>query len=354
MTYKARAARAIRAGQFGGKATRRAATEGSVMTQDAQSVRAGLAGSDRVAPDSLQPSFAAVDLQEMCILQRLRRTIEHDLALGHADDAVGEAPGQIYIVDVDDRGDAALTGAARDQLHDLDRGLGIERRGGFVREHELRLLHQRTRNADALPLPAGELVGALDGEVTEADGVEQVKGAIHVTGGKLAQPRPPHRHVADPSAQHVLDHREPLDQIVFLEHHAHAAARQAQLAAAEPDHVMTAKVDLTRGGIDQAVDAPNERRFAGPGRADDRGDAAPLDGERDVLEHGLSGAILLAQIANDERAVHVIRHGLERCRYLHGPRAFAGYYCFGAACSCCLFARASASRFASASNAALL
>ena len=42
--------------------------------------------------------------------------------------------------------------------------------------------------------------------------------------------------------------------------------------------------------------------------------AAPFDGERDVLEDRLSGAILLAQIANDERAVHVIRHGLAPCR----------------------------------------
>src|SRR3954447_2856317 len=105
---------------------------------------------------------------------------------------------------------------------------------------------------------------------------------------------------------------------------------------------MAAKVDLTRGGIDQAVDTPNERRFAGPGRADDRGHAAPFDGERDVLEHRLSAALLLAQIANDERAVHVIRRGLERCRYVHGRDAFAGYYCFGAACSWCFFASPSA------------
>ena len=70
---------------------------------------------------------------------------------------------------------------------------------------------------------------------------------------------------------------------------------------------MAAKQDLACGRIDQAVDAANERRFAGPGRADDRGHAAPFDSERDVLEHRLSGAILLAQIANDERAVDVAR-----------------------------------------------
>ena len=151
------------------------------------------------------------------------------------------------VVDVDDHRDVALRGAARDQLHDLDRGLGIERRGGLVGEHEVGLLHQRARDADALALAAGKLVGALGGEVAEADGVEKVKGAIDVASGKLAQPRPPHRHVAEPPAQHVLDHGEPLDQVVFLEHHADAAPCRAQCAAAEPGEVLAAK------GISPAV-----------------------------------------------------------------------------------------------------
>ena len=119
--------------------------------------------------------------------------------------------------------------------------LGSSEEVGSSASSEVRLLHQRARNADALSLAAGKLVRALGGEVTEADGVEKVKGAIHVASGKLAQPRTPHRHVAEPPAQHILDHGEPLDQIVFLEHHAHAAAGVAQFAAAEPGHVVARK-----------------------------------------------------------------------------------------------------------------
>ena len=174
------------------------------------------------------------------VLQRLRRPVEHDRALRHADDAVGEAAREIHIVHVDDHRNVALAGAARDQLHDLDRGLGVERRGRLVGEHEVGLLHQRARDADALALPARELIGALGGEIGEADGIEQLEGALDVGGWKFAQPGAPRRHVTEPTAQHVLDHREPLDQIVLLEDHADVAAHGAQLrprkAARYPAH----------------------------------------------------------------------------------------------------------------------
>ena len=69
-------------------------------------------------------------------------------------------------------------------------------------------------------------IASVDDAYFNAAGLrDDVLGALDVGGGKLAQPRPPDRHVAKPAAQDVLDHREPLDQIVFLEHHAHAAAR---------------------------------------------------------------------------------------------------------------------------------
>ena len=175
--------------------------------------------------------------------------------------------------------DVALAGALRDQLHDLDRGFRIERGGRLVGEHQIGLLHQRARDADALALAAGELVGALGGEVAEPDGVEQLEGAVDIGGRKLAQPGAPHRHIAEPAAQHVLDHREPLDQIVFLEHHADAPARhrairgRASLARSWPRNM-----DLARGRIDQPVDAADQRRLAGAGGADDRGHAAAFDG----------------------------------------------------------------------------
>src|SRR5919204_424971 len=49
-------------------------------------------------------------------------------------------------------------GMPRDQLHDLDRRFRIERGGGLIGEQQIGLLHQRAGNADALALPARELV----------------------------------------------------------------------------------------------------------------------------------------------------------------------------------------------------
>ena len=114
-------------------------------------------------------------------------------------------------------------------------------------------------------------------KLAQADRVEELEGAIDVGGRKPAQTRAPDRDVAEPAAQHVLDHREPLDQIVLLEHHADAPARRAQRAAVQPREVLAHEQDLARGRVDQAVDAADQRRLAGAGRADDRRHAAPLD-----------------------------------------------------------------------------
>ena len=44
------------------------------------------------------------------------------------------------------------------QRHDLDAGLRVEVSGGFVGQDDRRLVHQRARNGDTLPLTAGELI----------------------------------------------------------------------------------------------------------------------------------------------------------------------------------------------------
>src|SRR5689334_5475991 len=97
---------------------------------------------------SLQPSFAAVNLQQVLVFQCTWRAIEHDFTLRHSDDALGETPGKPDIVNVDDHWNIALAGAPGDQLHDLDGGLGIKRGGRFIGEQKVRLLHQRACDAN--------------------------------------------------------------------------------------------------------------------------------------------------------------------------------------------------------------
>ena len=90
-------------------------------------------------------------------------------------------------------------------------------------------------------------------------------------------------------------------------------AHGAQLRPAELDDVLAAEQDLARGRLDQAVDAADQRRLAGAGRADDRGQAAACDLERDVAQHRLAGAVLLAQIADDQRPLPLAGVGRGGC-----------------------------------------
>jgi hypothetical protein len=69
------------------------------------------------------------------------------------------------------------------QAHDLAAGLGIEARGRFIDQQKLGLLRQRARDADPLPLPARQRIGALVGLSIRPDAVEQLIGALDVGGG---------------------------------------------------------------------------------------------------------------------------------------------------------------------------
>ena len=52
-----------------------------------------------------------------------------------------------------------------EQLQDLGADRDVEHRDRLVGDHDLRLRRQRPRHDDALPLPAGELVRVLVGEL---------------------------------------------------------------------------------------------------------------------------------------------------------------------------------------------
>ena len=84
---------------------------------------------------------------------------------------------ELDVVHVDEHRNAARARDVGQQLHDLDRRLRIERRRRLVGEQQLRLLHHRARDADALALAAGQRVGALMREAGEPDDVEQLEGA---------------------------------------------------------------------------------------------------------------------------------------------------------------------------------
>jgi len=77
-----------------------------------------------------------------------------------------------------DGGSVALLHLGLDQLHDLFAELGVERAGGFVEEHERRLVYERASDGNALALAAGELGGEVCGAVGEGQLGEQMMDGV--------------------------------------------------------------------------------------------------------------------------------------------------------------------------------
>ena len=61
-----------------------------------------------------------------------------------------------------------------EQLHDPDRGLGVEVPGRLVGQEQRRVVDERARDRDALLLAAGELVGIVVDLRLEADEAEDL------------------------------------------------------------------------------------------------------------------------------------------------------------------------------------
>ena len=136
---------------------------------------------------------------------------------------------------------------------------------------------------NSLALPAGQLVRALVGHVIETAAGEQPERLIDVGLREFPHEAWPEADVAQPSAQHVLHHAEPLDQRVFLEDHSHTPARAAQLAAAELRDLGIIESHRTGGRLDQPVDATNDSRFSSARWSDQRRDLAVEDVQVDAL-----------------------------------------------------------------------
>jgi hypothetical protein len=132
------------------------------------------------------------------------------------------------------------------------------------------------------------------------DDVEQVKRLVDIGLRKFAQPCFERRHVAQTAGQQVFHYGQALDQVVFLEHHADAAARLPQRTARQPDEVVPLKQDGTGRRFDEPVDAAYERALAGAGGADDGSESVRGKVETDVAQHRLAARVFLAEVFNAE------------------------------------------------------
>src|SRR5262245_31126395 len=87
-----------------------------------------------------------------------RRAVEHDRAARDTNDPIGVATRELQLMQAHDGGDAVgLANAVQKAEHAIGGGR-IETRDWLVSQYQRGLLYQRASNADALLLPARQLI----------------------------------------------------------------------------------------------------------------------------------------------------------------------------------------------------
>ena len=199
--------------------------------------------------------------------KRPRRVDLDDLTGVHEDDPVGDLPGEAHLVGYADHRHAILGEAGHYVEHFLYH-LGVERRGGFIEQHHIRLHTQRTRNRDTLLLSAGKLARIFARLLWNVDTLEEMTGAAFRFCA-----RQPQR--LDRCKRAIFQDGKMREQVEALEHHPDTPS----------DRLDRPCVCAQRGAVDRdfpaimrfkAVDAADKGRLSRTGRATDN-DAFALE-----------------------------------------------------------------------------
>ncbi len=196
----------------------------------------------------------------------------------------------------------AFAGQRLNDLQHFAYQLGIQRRGRFVKQHDVRLQRQRPGDRHALLLAAGELSGVLVGMGQQADAVEQRQGLL--AGDRLVQ-----QLVIARGQHHVVEHRAVGEQVEALEDHADAPYPGAHLAFVDDGSalkiVLAVENDLPAIKAFEGVDGADQGGFAGAGRADDADHLPVLHLQIDAFQHLMlpPGFANAPQIERRRRAV---------------------------------------------------
>ena len=159
-----------------------------------------------------------------------------------------------------DHDDEALPRDLFDEVHDLHAGVGIERARGFVGEQDVGVVDERTRDGDALHLPARELVGLFIELFPEPHPLQRLGGALFALLARDA--RDGEREL------HVAEHRLMRDEVVALEDKADAViAVDVPIAVFEVPRGLALDDEVARGVLIEPADDVEEGGFSAARRA---------------------------------------------------------------------------------------
>ena len=221
-------------------------------------------------------AHAHAELARRLVVVAGRRLVAHQPALVEREHPAAHLVDHLAVVGDDEHGGAGAVDPV-EQLHDPDRGLGIEVPGRLVREQQRRMVDERPRDRDALLLAARELVRIVVDLALEADEPQDLgdlapdlaaAGAGHlervgdvVVDGAVGKQLEVLEHGADPAAQ-VGD----------------APLREAIDVAAGDQHLAARAGSTSRIRILIRVDLPQP---VGPTT---KANSPALDPERDALQ----------------------------------------------------------------------
>ena len=145
------------------------------------------------------------------------------------DHAAPDAANQLAIVRRDEHGRAARVHLAQ-QVHDVERQIGIEVARRLVGENQHRVVHERAGDGDALLLAARQLLRIRVHAVLQPDPLQHLKRLALLRRDGRAEHA---RHDRD-----VLEHGLSRDQLEILEDEPDAAAVRLHLPRRQPREIL--------------------------------------------------------------------------------------------------------------------
>ena len=222
------------------------------------------------------------------------------LAPPHDADGIGDIHDLAQLVgDQDDRL-ALVPQVAQDAEQVIRLGRG-QNAGRFVQDQDIRLPIQRLEDLDTLLHADTDILDHRIG----IDVQFIFRGQRFQRGARLGQTGAQQAAILGPKDD-VLQHREILDQLEMLEHHADACG-DGRLAVGDGGLLPTDE-DLARIGLVEPIEDRHQRGFARAILADDAMDRAGHDADRNVLV-GLHGPKRLGDAAQLDRGHLWIRRG---------------------------------------------
>ena len=226
-----------------------------------------------------------------------------DLAEVHHRHPVGHVLDDREIVADEQQREAQFLLDVLEQVDDLRLHRNVERGDGLVAHDEVGLGGERAGDADALALPAGELMRPA------VDSVARQPHLVHQLGNARVQVARGTRQaeIADRLGEDVAHaHARVQTRERILEHDLHAPAQRTQGGGGEVVDAAAVEHHLTGRDVEQPQDRAPDRRLAAAALADERERLAARDREGDAVDRVDEGARTQQAAADPEVFLEIV------------------------------------------------